>query len=115
MRKGATFTSIVNSMVCAADQAPQEETQAEIRAREDLGECSWEEGVLTCWGTEGLSLGLRRSWTGLCLWEALTLRGPFGMVHAVPADSATHSHQSLGMGCPDGELDRKQGGFPRVG
>lgn len=79
-------------MVCAEDRAPQEETQAEIRAREDLGECSWEEGGLTCWGTEGLSLGLRRSWTGLCLWEALTLRGPFGMVHAVPADSATHSH-----------------------
>ena len=50
-----------------------------------------------------------------CLWEALTLRGPFGMVRAVPADSATHAYQSLGMGRPDGELDREKGGFPRVG
>ena len=78
-------------MRCAADWAPREETQTETRAREDLGECSWEEGGHTCWGTEGLSLGWRRSWTGLCLWEALTLRGPFGVVHVAP----THIPTSL--------------------
>ena len=76
-------------MGCAADRAPQEETQTETRAREDLGECSWEEGGHTCWGTEGLSLGWWRSWTGLCLWEALMLRGPFGVVHVAPAHIPT--------------------------